>query len=77
MKYAMVFLIDSGQDLVAFYSKPEGVTNWELSLHSRSLNHDIVLDCGVTVFALLERLKEFRDAGYEVQHFLEVANGKG
>lgn len=72
-KYTMVFLIDSGQDTYAEYRKPEGVANWGLVIYSRAENREIWIDGGVTVAVLLEKLKGFREAGYEVQHFLEVA----
>ena len=72
-KYTMVFLIDSGQDTYAEYRKPEGVTHWGLVLYSHAEGREIWLDGGITVFALMEKLKSFRDAGFEVQHFLEVA----
>lgn len=71
MKLTMVFLIDSGQDAYAEYRKPEGSTNWELVFHSSAIGHAIEWDRGITVWNMLEKLRAFRDAGYEVQHFLE------
>lgn len=69
MKYTMVFLIDSGHTY-AIYRKPEGVVNWELTVYAQGGEIRVG---GVTVYALLEKLRCFRKVGYEVQHFLEVA----
>ena len=63
-------------DVRACYSKGVGMTNWDFQIYQNG--ESLIKEHGITVDALLEKLKRWRkDANYRIRMYTERNYGKG